>query len=263
MIDSTAVQSAADQLAATYTSRRYCAPVRNLIGPSAAAGYAVQQVNTNRWVAQGRRISGRKVGLTSAAVQKQLGVDQPDYGVLFADMEVCQGDEIAFDRLQQPRIEAEIALILERDIDSADPTPVDIARAVGWVAPALEVCCSRIASWDIQVADTIADNASSGLYVIGGPLRPLAGIDLVGCGMILRRNGRSVSYGAGAACLGSPLNAAVWLVRKLAALGTPMRAGEVIMTGALGPMVPVLPGDAFDAVIAGIGAISVSFGTEA
>jgi hypothetical protein len=146
MTDQIAIQQAVDQLSTAYSSHRFCEPVRNLIGPSEAAGYAVQRANTDRWLAQGRRISGRKIGLTALAVQKQLGVDQPDFGVLFADMEIGHGEEVAFSRLQQPRIEAEIALILARDIVAADPTPSEVARAVGLVAPALEIVGSRIAN---------------------------------------------------------------------------------------------------------------------
>lgn len=254
------IKTAADQLARAYSIGQFCEPVRHIIGPSVEAAYAVQQMNTDRWLAEGRRISGHKIGLTAAAVQKQLGVSQPDFGVLFADMEISHGEEIPFNRLQQPRIEAEIAFILGQDIDKPDPTPIEVARSVSQVCPALEIVGSRIANWDIQIADTIADNASSGLYVIGGPIRELAGLDLIGCGMTLRRNGQPVSYGAGAACLGSPLTAAVWLARKLASLGTPLQAGEVIMTGALGPMVPVAPGDVFETTITGIGSASVSIG---
>jgi 2-keto-4-pentenoate hydratase len=217
--------------------------------------YAVQQINTQFHLASGRRMAGRKIGLTSPVVQKQLGVDQPDFGVLWADTEYQDGEEVPFERLMQPKIECEIALILGKPLAMEQPCLSDVARAVDYVVPALEIPGSRIADWKINIYDTIADNASSGLYVLGGPARTLKDLDLRLCGMVVEHNGEPVSTGCGAACLGHPLHAAVWLARKMVEKEMPLQAGDVVLTGALGPMFDVQPGDTFSARIHGLGSV--------
>jgi 2-keto-4-pentenoate hydratase len=219
------------------------------------AAYAVQQINTEHHLASGRRISGHKVGLTSASVQRQLGVDQPDFGVLWHDTEFQDSQTIPWSKLMQPKIEAEVALVLGRDVDNPRPNLADVLTATEYVLPALEIVGSRIADWKIGICDTIADNASSGVYVLGGPPRKLDGLDLRLCGMVIFRRGEPVSEGCGAACLGHPLAVAVWLARTLARYGTPLRRGQVVLTGALGPMVPVQRGDVFEAHIQGLGSV--------
>ena len=256
------IQAAADRLYVALSTHEFCTPVRDLIGADLDAAYAVQDINTQRFLAEGRRLVGRKIGLTSLAVQAQLGVDQPDFGALFADMEYANGAEVPVSRMHQPKAEAEIALVLSSGLESPDTTPSELVRAVDHAVAAIEIVGSRVKNWDIKISDTIADNASSGLYVLGGPVRALDGLDLVGAKMIMSRNGRPVSYGAGAACLGSPINAAIWLARKCASLGAPLQAGDVILTGALGPMVDMHPGDAFSAEISGIGSVSLTVSKE-
>ena len=238
-----------------------CAPVRDLIGTDDLdLAYAVQEIATARALSQGRRIVGRKIGLTSPAVQAQLGVDRPDFGMLFADMATAEGLPIDMARTMQPKVEAEIALILGVDLPHADPTLADVLMATAYAVPALEIVGSRIAEWDIRITDTIADNASSGLFVLGGPARPLDGLDLgAGARMTLTRGEEVVSEGSGEACLGHPLNAAVWLAGEMARRGRPLSAGEIVLTGALGPMVPVAPGDAFRAEIEGLGRVTARF----
>lgn len=223
------------------------------------SAYAVQMAQVRRWRAAGRRSAGRKIGLTSEAVQKQLGVGEPDFGHLFADMVYEPGQIVPYARLQQPKVEAEIALFLGADIEDPDIDAEGVLAATASVIPAIEIVASRIADWKINIFDTVADNASSGLVMLGAPARRPEGLDLVGCEMTLSVNGETVSRGSGAACLGHPLNAAAWLARKSAALGQPLRAGELILTGALGPMAVVAPGDQVEAVITGIGSVSLSF----
>jgi 2-keto-4-pentenoate hydratase len=257
---SDAVAQAAQRLRDAEASGTPCAPVRELLPPNdLVAAYDVQQLNSDAALAAGRRLSGRKIGLTALAVQKQLGVDQPDYGALFADMERGDGDEIAAGAVQQPRAEAEIALILERDLAHEQPTLADLIRAVAYAVPAIEIVGSRIANWDIRIVDTIADNASSGLYVLGGPARRIDGLDLRSCRMTMSKNEQQASSGDGAACLGNPLHAALWLARRMVKSGTPLRAGDTIMTGALGPMVAAQPGDVMVAEISGVGSVRTVF----
>ncbi len=221
--------------------------------------YAIQQYNTDRALAEGRRLVGRKIGLTSSAVQRQLGVDQPDFGALFADMARQDGEEIDCADVLQPKAEAEIGLVLERDLTAGTHTVADVIRATAFALPAIEIVGSRIAGWDIRLTDTIADNASSGLFVLGTRPIPLDRLDLVHCGMSMELSGEPVSVGAGAACLGNPLNADVWLANTMYRVGAPLLAGDIILTGSLGPMVPVVPGQVLTSRIEGLGAVTAAF----
>ncbi len=241
-----------------------CKPVRDLIGMNDIdAAYAVQRLNHDSQHAAGRRMVGSKIGLTSPAVQRQLGVSQPDFGRLFADMALCDGEEIAAGRLIQPKVEAEIVLVLEHDLPHEKHTLADLIRATAYLLPAIEIVDSRIAGWDISLADTIADNASCGLFVLGNRPVQLKDVDLLGCGMVVERAGEPVSVGAGAACLGNPLHAALWLADTLAQRGDALRAGDIILTGALGPMVTASAGDVFTARIEGMGHVSARFAQAA
>lgn len=227
-----------------------------------AAAYAVQAQLTERRVAEGGIVRGRKVGLTSAAMQRQLGVDEPDYGVLFDDMLVEDGDAIDLGRLLQPRVEGEIAFLLGEDLQGPGVSAGDALRASAGVCASIEVIDSRIADWRIALPDTIADNASSGLVVTAGKLVPLAGLDLRLVGMALYRNGELVETGAGAAVLGNPARCVAWLANKLATFGERLQAGDLVLAGALHRAVEVTPGDVFRAEFSGLGAVTTSFTAE-
>ena len=239
------------------------APIRDMLEPGdLAAAYAAQDINTKRWLESGRRLVGRKIGLTSLAVQKQLGVDQPDYGMLFDDMAVPDGWEMHSKQLIQPKVEAEVAFVIGRDLDHERLTIADILRAVEFALPAIEVVDSRIADWKIGILDTIADNASSGLYVLGNQPKKLENLDLRMAGMVMESAGEPISVGSGAACLGNPLSATLWLAKTMARVGRPLKAGDTVMSGALGPMAPVKWGDVVEARIAGLGSVRAAFARE-
>ncbi|GAA3130356.1 2-keto-4-pentenoate hydratase [Streptosporangium carneum] len=251
---------AADQLLEAARSGKPCSPVRQALPVrTAETGYAVQEINTRRALHEGRRLVGRKIGLTSQAVQRQLGVDQPDFGMLFADMAYPDGLPIPTERFLQPRAEAEIALVLKADLVGGPFTVADVIRAVDFALPAIEIVDSRIAGWDITLVDTIADNASSGAFVLGNTPVDLRGLDLRLAGMTMTRGGQEASTGLGASCLGHPLNAAVWLANALGAKDFPLLAGDVVLTGALGPVVPVEAGDVFEAHFEGVGSVRAVF----
>lgn len=239
------------------------APFAPCVNGDIGAAYRIQNRNTEHALkVDGRRITGRKIGLTSVVVQKQLGVDQPDYGVLFEDMAIGNRAVASASDLLQPRIEAEIAFGIGADLDDPALELPDLLGIVEWVAPALEIVDSRIADWRIGIVETIADNASSGRFVIG-PRTPFSmEVELVNCRMNMLEDGQVVSRGSGAACLGNPLLATLWLAKKLAEVGHPIRAGELILSGALGPMVNVRKGSAYHATVEGLGEVCVAFGIE-
>ena len=257
--DATAT-AALDRLARARADRRPCPPVRTLLpAGDVGAAYTVQSAWVADRVAAGDRVAGRKIGLTSAAVQAQLGVDQPDFGTLLASMDCPQDAPIDTGRLLQPRIEAEIAFVLARDLDAEDIGPAEVLAATSAVVAALEIVDSRVAGWDISIVDTVADNASSGLFTLGQDRRPPGGLDLAACPMRLWRGAEEVSRGTGAACLGHPAAAVAWLAGTARSYGQPLRAGEIVLSGALGPMVPVAPGDRFTADIGGLGQVTAVF----
>lgn len=245
MSDDQSLQAVADRIWNARASGQAIGPVRDELPPQdIAAAYAVQRINVRRQLGAGRRQVGRKIGLTSEAVQKQLGVDQPDFGALFDDMHLGgMGAEIRIRSLISPRIEAEFAFLLGDDITEGPVTADSAAKAVESVAVAAEIVDSAIANWDIKIVDTVADNASCGAFVVG-PWVPFArSLDLPARSMRMTRGDEEISKGAGAATLGDPLNALAWLAQTAIDLGDPLRAGEIVLAGALGPMTPLKVGD--------------------
>lgn len=224
------VAEAAERLAVASATRTPCSPVRDLLDVAdVGSAYAVQMRNIEARVAAGARVVGRKIGLTSPAVQAQLGVRQPDFGVLLDDMDMTGERQVPFSRLLQPKIEGELAFILGADCRPA------------YALAALEIVDSRIAGWDIMFADTVADNASSGLFVLGRDLIDVRTFTPRDVEMVMWVDGVAVSQGTGAACLGDPLEAVAWLTQTAERLGDPLRPGQVVLSGALGPMVDLRP----------------------
>lgn len=235
-------------------------PVREFLAKDdTSAAYTVQQALLATRQASGATVTGRKIGLTAKAVQAQLGVDQPDFGFLLSDMARGQTEPINIRQLIQPKIEAEIAFVLSADLTDPDIDASGVRAAVAYASPALEIVDSRIADWDITFVDTVADNASSGLYVLGSSRLPLKAFEPRACSMTMTIDGTCVSTGSGADCLGDPLHALAWLARAALTCGSPLLAGQVILSGALGPMAVVPPGAHVSADITGLGNVRATF----
>jgi 2-keto-4-pentenoate hydratase len=254
---------AAERLLEAFRSRVPCAPVRDLIGlTDIDLAYEVQNRLTAARLAEGAVVVGRKTGATSKAVQDQLGVDQPDFGVLFDDMDVSSYDEVPAGRLIQPKAEAEVAFVLEEDLDEGPLEVADVRKAVAYAVAAIEIVDSRIEAWNIKITDTVADNASSGLYVLSDRKVSLDAFEPVAVEMQLFDGDELVSSGTGAACLGDPLNALSWLASTARDLGEPLRAGQVVLSGALGAMVTARPGHTVRAEISHLGSVTARFAQE-
>lgn len=237
-----------------------CAPVRDLLGDSnVGLAYQVQTWSTNRRVALGAGVVGRKIGLTSPAVQEQLGVTQPDFGFLFADMWCGPDGVVPMSRLLQPKAEAEIAFVLSDDLDDDALDVGQVRDAVDYAVAALEIVDSRIRDWDITITDTVADNASSGMFVLGSDRVKLDDFEPADVEMVLTKDGSVASTGTGRACLGDPLEAVLWLARAARQYGSPLRGGDVVLSGALGPMIPVSAGSEVTAAISTLGQVSATF----
>lgn len=225
--------------------------------------YAIQRLQLERWTAGGAAVRGHKVGLTSRVMQRQLGVDQPDYGQLLDSMIFADGQTLDPGAFLQPKVEPEIAFVLGRDLTGPGVNVVDAIRAVDFVLPALEVIDSRIAGWRIGLADTIADNASSGAVVLGTRPVPLADVDLRLTGCVLTVDGEVAATGAGGAVLGNPINALVWLANTVGPRGVTLRAGQVVIPGSLTAAQPIRPGGVVSATFAGLGTVTTRMGAVA
>jgi 2-keto-4-pentenoate hydratase len=248
----------ADKLAQASVDRRPIAPLSASYNAlTLDHAYAVQEILTRRRLNAGARLVGRKIGLTSPAVQKQLGVDQPDYGMLFADMQIENGAAVPPGALIQPRIEGEVAFIMGRELSVGTVDEARFAKAAAYMCAALEIVDSRIEAWKIGIVDTVADNASSARFVLSDDRVAIGALDPREVTMNLRRDGEIVSSGSGRACLGNPLTAAAWLAEKMIALGRPLQRGDIVLSGALGPMVSLEAGRRYELEVSGLGTVSV------
>ena len=254
------IELAASRLRQAEEDHTVCEPIRDLIGTTdLESAYRIQEINAALRIDSGARIIGHKIGLTAPVIQQQLGVDQPDFGMLWDDREIQNGGQISVNQLIQPKAEAEIAFVLGKDLDTPSPTSVDIINAIEYALISIEVVGSRIRDWDIKITDTIADNASASHWVVGHLPVKLSNVDLANCKMVMKNKDQIVSEGIGKNCLGSPINATRWLANKMIELSKPLRAGDLILSGAVGPMVNINAGDVFHASIDGLGSVSVSF----
>ena len=221
--------------------------------------YAIQLRMLKRRVDAGETIIGKKIGLTSKAVQDMLKVNQPDFGQITSGMAFNEGEVVRMDQLIAPKAEAEVAFVLKADLIGPGVTAADVLRATDFVMPCFEIVDSRVKDWKIKIQDTVADNASCGVLTLGGVRKSPRNLDLALCGMVLEKNGDIVSTSAGAAVQGSPVNAVAWLANTLGRLGIPLKAGEIILSGSQSPLVPVAAGDSLVCTVGGLGACSVRF----
>lgn len=221
--------------------------------------YAIQQLNIDRRIANGATLRGHKVGLTAKAMQRLLGVNEPDFGQLVDDMFIDDGAEIPASRFCAPRIEVEVAFVLKERLEGPSCTVADVVRATEFVMPSLELIDSRIADWKIKLVDTIADNGSAAGVVLGGTPRKLEGLDLRVLGAVLERNGKIIETGAAGAVLGNPALAVAWLANKLHSFGIALDPGQVVLPGSCTAAVPVAAGDVIRAEFDRLGAVSLRF----
>lgn len=251
---------AARQLLDAYTSGKPIAPLASTYDDlTLEDAYAIQQLQIHELTSAGRVVKGHKVGLTSAAMQRLLGVDEPDYGHLLDDFFYLEHAPIPLSRFVQPRVEPEVAFVLKRALRGPGVTVHEAIAAVDFVLPALEIVDSRIEDWKIGLFDTIADNASSGAVVLGSTPTALGDVDLRLAGAVMTRNGTVVGTGAGGAVLGSPITSLVWLANTVGGRGVTLEAGHVILPGSVCAMVPVDVGDTFTATFAGLGSVTARF----
>jgi 2-keto-4-pentenoate hydratase len=244
----------------SYTTGKPIAPLTTTYADlTIEDAYAIQLLQIEELTRTGRTIKGHKVGLTSAAMQRLLGVDEPDFGHLLDDFFYLEHAPIPVDRFVQPRIEPEVAFVLRRPLRGPGVTVPEAIAAVDFVLPALEIVDSRIEGWKIGLFDTIADNASSGALVLGSTPTALHKVDLRLTGAVMTRNGAVAGTGAGGAVLGSPLTSLVWLANTLGARGVTLETGHVILPGSVCAMVPVAPGDTVTATFAGLGSVTARF----
>ncbi|MBC9070902.1 2-oxopent-4-enoate hydratase [Thauera sp. CAU 1555] len=259
-MDDNKIRQYGDELYDAWRERRMLAPLREREPEiTIEDAYRIQQRFVARRVEAGERIVGKKIGATSKPVQDFLGVYQPDFGMLTSGMVYQEGDTIDLGTLIQPKAEAELAFVLKEDLKGPGVTAMDVIRATDYVLPCFEIVDSRIRDWQIKIQDTVADNASCGVYVLGKTKGDPRALDITLAGMVLEKNGELFSTGVGAAVQGSPANAVAWLANTLGELGIPFRAGEVILSGSQSALVPVTDGDELVCTVGGLGSCRVKF----
>lgn len=259
-LEQTAVERHGDELYDAFLNRTTVPNLRDRVaGITITDAYHIQAHFVERRVRAGEAIVGKKIGVTSRAIQEAIGVFEPDFGQLTSAMAFEDGAAIDLDSLIQPRAEAEIAFVLKQDLKGPGITATDVLRATDHVRTCFEIVDSRICGWDIKIEDTVADNASCGVYVLGEDKADPRDVDLTLAGLLVERDGEAVASGVGAAVQGSPLNSVAWLANRLGQLGIPFRAGEVILSGSLGPLLPVSDGGLLVATIGGVGSCSINF----
>ncbi len=259
-MDHTTIERCGDELYDAWRERRVLAPLLERYPDILTAdAYAIQRRMVSRRVQAGETIIGKKIGVTSKPVQDMLGVYEPDFGQLTSGMLCTEADGVDLGGLIQPKAEAELAFVLERDLIGPGITATDVIRATAYVSPCFEIVDSRIRDWKIKIQDTVADNASCGVFLLGAAKGDPRKLDLQLAGMALQRNGALHSTSVGAAVQGSPVNAVVWLANTLGRLGLPFRAGEVILSGSQSPLLAVADGDELVCTIGGLGECRARF----
>lgn len=254
------IQRYGDELYEALVSRRPVPPLTEREpGITLDDAYRIQLRMIQRRLDAGETVVGKKIGVTSQVVMDMLKVDQPDFGQLLSGMVVNEGEAIRVDSMIAPKAEAEVAFVLKSDLTGPGVTAADVLRATAFVMPCFEIVDSRIQDWKIRIQDTVADNASCGVLVLGGTRRDPREVDLALAGMVLEKNGEVISTSTGAAVQGSPVNAVAWLANTLGRLGLSLKAGEVILSGSQSPLVPVKPGDSLHCSVGGLGSAGVRF----
>lgn len=259
-MDNQKIQQYGEELYQAWQSRRAVPPlIEREPDITIEDAYRIQEAFVARRVAAGETIVGKKIGATSKAVQDMLGVYQPDFGMLTSGMVYQEGDIVDLNQMIQPKAEAELAFVLKEDLKGPGITAMDVIRATDYVLPCFEIVDSRITDWKLKIQDTVADNASCGVYVLGKTKGDPRKLDITLAGMVLEKNGELYSTGVGAAVQGSPANAVAWLANTLGELGIPFKAGEVILSGSQSTLVPVADGDELVCTVGGLGSCRVRF----
>ena len=259
-MDNPRIQHYGDELYQAFLDRKPVAPLTERESAiTIEDAYRIQLRFIQRRLDAGESIVGRKIGVTSKVVMDMLEVDQPDFGQMTSAMVFSEGEAIRCATLIAPRAEAEVAFVLNRDLEGPGVTAADVLRATDCVMPCFEIVDSRIKDWKIKIQDTVADNASCGVLTLGGVRKNPRKLDLALAGMVLEKNGEVISTSTGAAVQGSPVNAVAWLANTLGRLGIVLRAGEIILSGSQSPLVPVKAGDSLVCSVGGLGGTSVRF----